>query len=58
MSSMFALHSGSFFGEAGVVLMMLASLAMPLFPITGWMMYLDRRRKKSGRRRSRKPLPG
>jgi len=55
---MFALHSGSFFGEAGVVLMMLASLAMPLFPITGWMMYLDRRRKKSGRRRSRKPLPG
>jgi sulfite reductase (NADPH) flavoprotein alpha-component len=58
MSSMFALHSGSFFGEAGVILMMLASLAMPLFPITGWMMYLDRRRKKSGQRRSRTTVPG
>jgi sulfite reductase (NADPH) flavoprotein alpha-component len=57
MSSIFALHSGSFFGEAGVILMMLASLAMPLFPITGWMMYLDRRRKKSGRRRARIPVP-
>jgi sulfite reductase (NADPH) flavoprotein alpha-component len=56
MSSMFALHSGSFFGKTGMILMMLASLVMPLFAITGWMMYLDRRGKKSGRRRSRIPV--
>jgi sulfite reductase (NADPH) flavoprotein alpha-component len=56
MSSMFALHSGSFFGKPGTILMMLASLAMPLFAVTGWMMYLDRRGKKSPKRRSRKPV--
>lgn len=44
--SVFALHSGSYFGVAGVVLWMLASLAMPLFFITGWLLYLDRRRHK------------
>lgn len=43
MSSMLALHSGSFFGIGGTVLMMLASLAMPLFAVTGWMLYLERR---------------
>ncbi|MBZ4039477.1 PepSY domain-containing protein [Novilysobacter selenitireducens] len=42
--SMFALHRGSFFGTAGVVVFMLASLLMPLFAITGWMLYLQRRR--------------
>ena len=41
---MFALHRGSFFGLGGVVVFMLASLLMPLFAITGWMLYLDRRR--------------
>lgn len=46
MSSMFALHSGSFFGTPGLVLMMLASVLMPLFAITGWMLYLDRRKTK------------
>ena len=45
-ASMFALHRGSFFGTTGVVLFMLASLLMPLFAITGWMLYLDRRRKQ------------
>ncbi len=45
-SSMFALHSGSFFGLVGRVVVMLSSLAMVLFFVTGWMLYLDRRRKK------------
>ena len=45
-SSMFALHRGSFFGTAGVVAFMVASLLMPLFTISGWMLYLDRRRRK------------
>lgn len=42
-ASMFALHKGSFFGLGGTLLMMLASLTMPLFAITGWMLYLRRR---------------
>jgi len=46
MNSMFVLHSGSFFGLAGLVLMMVASLLMPLFAITGWQLYLGRRTKK------------
>src|SRR5690606_14748298 len=45
-ASMFALHRGSFFGTGGVVLFMLTSFAMPLFAVTGWMLYLDRRRRK------------
>lgn len=49
MSSMLPLHSGSFFGTPGLMLMMLASLAMPLFTITGWMLYLDRRHKKKAK---------
>lgn len=50
VGSMFALHRGSFFGTAGVVLFMVASLLMPLFAITGWMLYLDRRRKQRAAR--------
>ncbi|MGH8076741.1 MAG: PepSY domain-containing protein [Lysobacter sp.] len=48
--SMFALHRGSYFGLAGVVLFMLSSLLMPLFAISGWMLYLDRRRKQHAAR--------
>ncbi|RNF86079.1 PepSY domain-containing protein [Montanilutibacter psychrotolerans] len=48
--SYFALHRGSYFGTVGVVLFMLASLLMPLFAITGWMLYLDRRRKQHAAR--------
>ncbi|GGF62096.1 oxidoreductase [Azorhizobium oxalatiphilum] len=44
--SIFPLHSGSFFGLPGTILMMVASLLMPLFTVTGWLLYLDRRRKK------------
>ena len=40
------LHSGSFSGLPGLVLMMIASLLMPLFAITGWQLYLGRRAKK------------
>jgi sulfite reductase (NADPH) flavoprotein alpha-component len=50
MAGIFPLHSGSFFGTAGLVLFFLASLAMPLFTITGWQLYLDRRAKKKRRR--------
>lgn len=52
MRSMLALHSGSFFGLTGLLLMMIASLLMPLFAITGWMLYLDRRGKKRAAKRA------
>jgi sulfite reductase (NADPH) flavoprotein alpha-component len=47
MASIFPLHSGEYFGLAGLVLFMLASLLMPLFTVSGWMLYLDRRKKKA-----------
>jgi sulfite reductase (NADPH) flavoprotein alpha-component len=44
LASMLSIHKGAYFGVAGSLLLMLSSLALPLFMITGWMMYLDRRR--------------
>ncbi len=46
LRSMFVLHSGEFFGVMGTIIMMCASLLMPLFFITGWLLYLDRRRSQ------------
>ena len=46
MASILPLHSGSFFGLPGLLLFAVASLTMPLFTISGWMLYLDRRKKK------------
>jgi len=51
--SMFALHSGSFFGLAGRIAVMLASLGMSVFFVTGWMLYLDRCRNKRQMRAAR-----
>lgn len=56
MASIFPLHAGSFFGPIGTFLMMLASLAMPLFFISGWMLYLKRRRNNRAGRALRKSL--
>ena len=44
--SNYALHVGSYFGIVGRIVMTAASLMIPLFFITGWLLYLDRRRKK------------
>ena len=53
LASMFALHSGSFFGLGGRLIVMLSSLGMLLFFVTGWMLYLDRRGKQRAARDSR-----
>lgn len=53
LSSIYPLHTGEYFGLPGRVIWMVASLVMPLFFVTGWMLYLDRRRKKQMIRRSR-----
>jgi len=45
MGSIFALHSGEYFGWIGQLGMFLTSLIMPLFGITGLMLYLQKRKK-------------
>lgn len=44
--SMFELHRGAFFGLPGRIALLLTSLTMPLFTITGYLLYLSRRRRK------------
>ncbi len=51
--SNYSLHVGSYFGLPGRIIMTVASLMMPLFFITGWLLYLDRRRKKRDVRNAR-----
>jgi sulfite reductase (NADPH) flavoprotein alpha-component len=51
MSSMLPVHRGSFFGDTYQFLAMLASLTMPLFFVTGWMLYLKRRKQKNSHSR-------
>ncbi|MFT0517591.1 PepSY domain-containing protein [Pseudomonas faucium] len=46
LQSVYALHVGEYFGLPGRIIVTLASLTMPLFFVTGWLLYLDRRRKK------------
>ncbi|KAF1048433.1 MAG: Sulfite reductase [NADPH] flavoprotein alpha-component [Herbaspirillum frisingense] len=56
VAAIYPLHMGTFFGLPGRIIMAIASLMMPLFGITGWMLYLDRRRKKAALRRERATL--
>ena len=44
LAAVYPLHMGTYFGVAGRVAMMLAALSLPLFAVTGWMMYVARRR--------------
>ncbi|QXH50639.1 sulfite reductase flavoprotein subunit alpha [Pseudomonas fakonensis] len=46
LQSVYALHVGEYFGLPGRIIVTAASLTMPLFFVTGWLLYLDRRRKK------------
>jgi sulfite reductase (NADPH) flavoprotein alpha-component len=56
LTSVYALHVGSYFGMIGRIMVTIAALAMPLFFITGWLLYLDRRRKKRQIKDARKGL--
>lgn len=56
LGSIYALHVGSYFGLGGRIIMTLAALCMPLFFVTGWLLYLDRRRKKRQVRAARNAL--
>jgi sulfite reductase (NADPH) flavoprotein alpha-component len=46
MASILALHTGLYFGWIGQLGMFFASLLMPLFGITGLLLYLKKRKKK------------
>ncbi|GFE73812.1 oxidoreductase [Novosphingobium sp. TCA1] len=45
-TSMYELHRGAFFGIGGRILLLLTSLTMPLFTITGLLLYFARRKRK------------
>jgi sulfite reductase (NADPH) flavoprotein alpha-component len=47
---MLSVHRGRVFGFVGTVVFMLAALMLPLFCITGYLLYLDRGRKKAAAR--------
>ncbi|SDM46755.1 sulfite reductase (NADPH) flavoprotein alpha-component [Janthinobacterium sp. OK676] len=42
----YPLHMGTYFGLPGRIVVTLASLGLPLFAVTGWMLYLGRRKAK------------
>lgn len=46
MQGIYELHTGEWFGTPGLIINMTASLLMPLFTITGFLLYFDRRKKK------------
>ncbi|MEX3775467.1 PepSY domain-containing protein [Pseudomonas sp. MYb118] len=56
LTSIYALHTGSYFGIGGRIILTLTALTMPLFFVTGWLLYLDRRRKKRQIKDARKGL--
>ncbi|SFP99648.1 sulfite reductase (NADPH) flavoprotein alpha-component [Geopseudomonas sagittaria] len=58
LASVYPLHTGDYFGQPGRILMLLASLGMPLFFITGWQLYLGRRRSRRAARAGRQVLDG
>lgn len=56
IAAIYPLHMGTYFGLPGRIIMAIASLMMPVFGISGWMLYLDRRRKKAALRAERSGL--
>ncbi|WP_445289361.1 PepSY domain-containing protein [Variovorax atrisoli] len=56
LAAIYPLHMGTYFGLPGRIAMMLAALMLPVFSVTGWLLYLDRRRKKREARAGRAAL--
>jgi sulfite reductase (NADPH) flavoprotein alpha-component len=57
MQGIYELHTGEWFGLPGRIINMLASLLMVLFTITGYLLYLDRRKKKSKAKAAAASIP-
>jgi sulfite reductase (NADPH) flavoprotein alpha-component len=45
LTTLYPLHMGTYFGLPGRIAMMLAALTLPGFAVTGWLLYLGRRRE-------------
>jgi sulfite reductase (NADPH) flavoprotein alpha-component len=58
LTTIYPLHMGTYFGLPGRIVMMLAALALPGFAITGWLLYLSRRRQARAVERERAQLAG
>lgn len=58
VTSVYEIHRGAYFGMAGRIGIMLASLTMPLFTITGFLLYFARRRRKRALRDVEVPTQG
>jgi sulfite reductase (NADPH) flavoprotein alpha-component len=56
VNSIYPLHMGTYWGMPGRIAMMFSSLGLALFAITGWMLYLGRRRTKRAVRNERARL--
>ena len=56
LNSVYPLHMGTYWGLPGRIVMTLSSLGLSLFAITGWMLYLGRRRTKRAVRDERARL--
>jgi sulfite reductase (NADPH) flavoprotein alpha-component len=56
VNSIYPLHMGTYWGLPGRIVMTLSSLGLSLFAITGWMLYLGRRRTKRAVRDERARL--
>ncbi|MDQ1159135.1 sulfite reductase (NADPH) flavoprotein alpha-component [Sphingomonas sp. SORGH_AS 950] len=46
VTSVYEIHRGAYFGLVGRIVMALTSLTMPLFTVTGFLLYFARRRRK------------
>ncbi|HKY02544.1 MAG TPA: sulfite reductase flavoprotein subunit alpha, partial [Burkholderiales bacterium] len=56
IASNYVLHTGEFFGLPGRVIFFLSSMLMPLFAITGWLLYLDRRKSQTVAKKTKRAL--
>ena len=56
VNSIYPLHMGTYWGLPGRIVMLLSSIGLTLFAITGWMLYLGRRRTKKAVRAERARL--
>lgn len=54
--TMLDVHSGRFFGPLGPPIFLIAALLMPLFLVTGLLLYIGRRKAKARRRSSAPPI--
>lgn len=56
VNSIYPMHMGTYWGLPGRIVMLLSSLGLALFAVTGWMLYLGRRRTKRAVREERMRL--